>query len=151
VASHLAAVEQRREQLLQDGATVEGVVAELDKIARGYREAAEMVAQREEAYESHRAELDATLDRLEAWFADLEAYGKLHRNNPAIRAAVRARLDEIEAAWTQLQVQYERGDELISGEEAQRGLDRLWRQAHRDLPIGAGVDIIPAIAIERQR
>ncbi|MGC9347195.1 MAG: hypothetical protein ACP5JG_03560 [Anaerolineae bacterium] len=151
VASHLAAVEQRREQLLQNGATVEDVVAELDEIAQRYREAVEMVTHREEAYEARRAELDATLDRLEAWCADLEAYGKLHRNDPAIRSAVRARLDEIESAWTQLRVQYERESGLIPGDEAQRALDRLWRQAHRDLPIGAGADIIPAIAIERRR
>jgi DNA repair exonuclease SbcCD ATPase subunit len=114
VAAHLASVEERREQLLQGSAKVAEVATTLDEIAAGYREVVKMVAQREDAYGTRRAELDATLDRLEAWCADLEAYEKLHRNDPAIRAAVRARLDEVESAWTQLQIQYERGSGAVA-------------------------------------
>ena len=95
-------------------------------------------------YEAQRTTLDEILARLDAWCNALEDYRKRHHDDPAVAAAVRARLDEIEASWNQLQVQYDHAPDLISGERALRDLDNLWRQAHRDLPLGGRADIIPA-------
>ncbi|MGC9469020.1 MAG: hypothetical protein ACP5HS_10550 [Anaerolineae bacterium] len=130
--------------LLQDGTTVRRALEIISDLIRFYTDITSEAEARYQAYETLRPQLDTLLDRLDQWTAHLATYGKRHDDDPDVVAAVRVRLDEIEAAQTQLQVQYDHTPDLVPGEEALRSLKHLWQQAYRDLPIGAGRDVIPA-------
>lgn len=96
-----------------------------------------------QAYEETQPSLDATLGQLERWTKALTEYGTHHQEDPAVSAAVRARLDAIAAGLAHLRQQYEAAGP-VSGEEASRALEALWRQAYRDLPVGSGQETIAA-------
>ncbi|MBN1249491.1 MAG: hypothetical protein JXC32_17650 [Anaerolineae bacterium] len=140
--------DQARDSLYQDGTTVSQVLATVTALTEHYNQIVTMVEQRDAAYHAQRLALDATLDQLERWCAQLERYRDEHAGDDAIAAAIRARLDEIEAGWTQLQIRYEQAPDLVPGEEAQRTLNDLWRQAHRVLPLGPGLDVLTAEEVE---
>jgi len=144
VKAKMRQADTARDTLRQGGATVHEVIDATRSLAVSYEQVASMATERERTYEAQRTTLDEILARLDAWCNALEDYRKRHHDDPAVAAAVRARLDEIEASWNQLQVQYDHAPDLISGERALRDLDNLWRQAHRDLPLGGHADIIPA-------
>jgi hypothetical protein len=130
-------------QLHRENTTVTQVVAAADQLAHLYGRISALIAERERAYHAHRPKLDGLLDRLEHWRSDLKAYGKQHNTNPVVASAIRARIDEIEASLTQLHIDYGQGQELVPGDEALRVLEALWRQATRDVPVGAGMNVIP--------
>lgn len=150
VAAQMALADEARDRLQRDGDTARHATQLLTEMIQHAQRIVALVERREAAYETLRPELDAILNDLDIWWAALEGYRDRHPDDPALAAAVRARLDEIEAAGTELQVRFEQAG-LISGDEAQRALEHLWQQAHRDLPVGAGLDVIPVEAIERGR
>ena len=99
-----------------------------------------------QSYEETRPSLDAMLERLERWTKALTEYGTRRQEDPAVSAAVRARLDAIAAGLAHLRQQYGVAGP-VSGEEARRALEALWRQAYRDLPVGSGQETIAAAEI----
>lgn len=150
VAAQMALAEEARDRLRRTGDTVRRVAEMLTEMTQHAERIVALVERREAAYEALRPELEGILNDLDRWCDILEDYRDRHHNDQAIAVAVRTRLDEIEAAGTELQIRFEHAG-LISGDEAQRALEHLWRQAHRDLPVGAGLDVLPAEAIERGR
>ena len=88
---------------------------------------------------------------LETWCNALESYRQRHEDDPAVVAAIRARLDEIENASAQLQTDWDKAAGLVPGDEARKALDTLWRRAHRDVPVGAGINVIPTGWVEGGR
>ncbi len=136
-------------RLKGEGVTVERAIALLEDLVTRYNHVVTATGEREATYRALRPHLDIALDRLDAWSDALEAYQKEHAADPAVVAAIRARLDEMQTATTQLQIEWERADTLIPGEDARRALDTLWRQAHRDIPVGAGSNVIPVEWLER--
>ncbi len=149
VKAQLQLASDVRARLYQEGQRVADVIDILAQLTEGYQEITRMIETREAAYAALRPQLDGLLDRLDAWGADLRAYARRHAADPLVEAAVRARLDSIEAALNELQIQYDRSSDPIPGPEALRALETLWRQAHRDLPVGGGKDVIPADQIAR--
>jgi hypothetical protein len=150
VAAQMALAREARDRLLRDGDTVCRVTQMLTDMTQHAERIIALVERREAAYEALRPALEAILHNLDTWCDALESYRDHHPDNQAVAVAVRARLEEIEAAGTELQVRFEQAG-LIPGDEAQRALEHLWQQAHRDLPIGAGFDVIPAETIERKQ
>lgn len=136
-------------RLKGEGVTVERATALLEDIVARYNHVVAATGEREATYRGLRPHLDIALDRLDAWSDALGAYQKEHEADPAVVAAIRARLDEMQTATTQLQIEWERADTLIPGEDARRALETLWRQAHRDIPVGAGSNVIPVEWLER--
>lgn len=147
--SEFELAERMQAQLYRDDTTVARVVATAEQLAEIYTRISTLAAERENAYQALRPKLDALLDRLDDWCNDLEAYGKQHSADPMVTSAIRARLDEIEAAMTQLHVEYDQAQDLVPGNEALRVLEALWRQATRDVPVGAGMNVIPVDWIAR--
>ena len=133
-----------RDSLYRDGKTVAQVLETIATLTESYTSIVTMAEQREAAYRAQRPALDATLDRMGRWCAALERHRDQNADDPAIASAIRARLDEIEAGWTQLQVRYDQAEGLVPGEEALRTLNDLWRQARREIPLGPGKDVIAA-------
>ncbi|MGC9371658.1 MAG: hypothetical protein ACP5DX_19175, partial [Paracoccaceae bacterium] len=140
--AELAGREQKA--LQRSSSTVADVINRVTDLTQRYERIVAMVDARREAYETLRPQLDALLDRLERWSSDLETYAKHHQADGMVVAAIRARLDEIESAWTQLQVAYDQRRAPLRGPDALRDLENLWRQARRDIPVGAGIHVIPA-------
>jgi len=133
-----------RDSLHQDGKTVAQVLETTATLAETYAAIVTMAEERETTYRAQRSALDNTLDRMGKWCAALERYRDRNADDPAIASAIRARLDEIEAGWTQLQVRYDQAPGLVPGEEALRTLNDLWLQARREIPLGPGMDVITA-------
>jgi len=136
--------DQIRDSLYQDGKTVTQVLETTTTLTETYTTIVTMAEQREETYRAQRPALDDTLDQLEKWCAALERHRDQNADDPAIASAIRARLDEIETGWTQLQIRYDQAPGLVPGEEAQRTLNDLWLQARREIPLGPGMDVIAA-------
>jgi len=133
-----------RDSLYQDGKTVTQVLGTTTMLTEIYTTIVTMVEQREETYRTQRTALDNTLNQLEDWCTALERHRDQNADDPAIASAIRARLDEIEANWTQLQVRYDQAPDLVPGEEALRTLNDLRLQARREIPLGPGMDVITA-------
>ena len=133
-----------RDRLYQDGKTVAQVLETTTTLTERYTTIVAMAEQREETYRVQRTALDDTLDLMSRWCAALERHRNQNADDPAIASAIRARLDEIEAGWTQLQVRYDQAPGLVPGEEAQRTLNDLWLQACREIPLGPGMEVIAA-------
>jgi hypothetical protein len=136
--------DQIRDSLYQDGRTVALVLETTTTLTETYTTIITMAEQREETYRAQRPALDDTLNQLERWCAALERHRDQNADDPAIASAIRARLDEIEAGWTQLQIRYDQAPGLVPGDEAQRTLNDLWLQARREIPLGPGMDVIMA-------
>ncbi|MCJ7549773.1 MAG: hypothetical protein MUQ30_08845 [Anaerolineae bacterium] len=133
-----------RDNLFQDGKTLAQVLETTTTLMESYTAIITTAEQRETTYRAQRSALDNTLDRMGRWCAALERYRDRNAGDPAIASAIRARLDEIEAGWTQLQVRYGQAPGLVPGEEALRTLTDLWLQARREIPLGPGMDVIAA-------
>jgi hypothetical protein len=142
--------ERLQQQLHRKGTTASQVVTAADELTQLYIRIDTLVVERERAYEALRPKLEALLDRIDNWCNDLKAYGKQHSSNPVVASAIRARLDEIEASVTQLHLDYGKEQELVPGDEALRVLEALWRQSSRDIPVGAGMNVIPMDWIARR-
>ncbi len=138
------------DRLYRDGKTVAQVLETTATLTETYTTIVSMVEQREATYRAQRPALDETLDRMGRWCAALERYRDRNADDPAIASAIRARLDEIETGWTQLQVRYDQAPGLVPGEEALRTLNDLWLQARREIPLGPGMDVIAAGEVEAQ-
>ncbi len=149
VKAQLEQAEGMHGRLKQEGTTVERATALIEDLTTRYTNVVGLTGEREAAYRALRPHLDIALDRLQAWSEALAAYQKEHEADPAVVSAIRARLDEMQSASTQLQIDWERSDTLIPGEDARRALEGLWRQAHRDIPVGAGSNVIPVEWVER--
>jgi hypothetical protein len=89
------------------------------------------------------------MSEIEEWQEALERYQQAHETDPTTVAAVRARLDEIESSVLKLSQPYRARNHLVPPAEAKRRIEVLWEQARRDLPLGAGYDVIPMRHIER--
>lgn len=146
VRAQLEMARETRERLRTQGDTVPQVLALLELLRQQYEQTVVLAEARMRTYEEMRPALDAMLERLERWTEALTRYGVSHREDPAVSAAVRARLDAITAALAHLRQQYESVG-LISGEEARRALEALWRQAYRDLPVGSDQATVAAAEI----
>ena len=138
-----------QQQLHREETTVTQVIATADELAHLYARISALVTERETGYHLLRPKLEEVLDRIDDWRKDLKAYGKQHSSSPAVASAIRARLDEIEASFSQLHLDYGQEQELVPGDEALRVLEALWRQASRDVPVGAGMNVIPVDWIAR--
>lgn len=146
VRTQLELAQQTRERLRAQGDTVPHALSLLKLLEEQYRQAAALAEARMQSYEETRPSLDAMLERLERWTKALTEYGTRRQEDPAVSAAVRARLDAIAAGLAHLRQQYGVAGP-VSGEEARRALEALWRQAYRDLPVGSGQETIAAAEI----
>ncbi len=134
--------------LAREGMALKRALAALKELTQRYQAVVALVEARSQAYATLRPQLDAALERLEGWMEALEGYRRQHEDDPAVVAAIRVRLDEIESATRQLQTDWQRTDALVPGDQARRDLEGLWHQAHRDIPIGAANHVIPTKWIE---
>jgi len=150
VKAEFGEADRVRDQLYQHGRSVTHVVDTLKTLTETYNGIVAMVEDRERVYHDQRPVLNRTLGYMETWCARLERYRGEHAGDDIAVAAIRARLDEIEASWTQLQIRYDQAEALIPSEEALRSLNDLWRQARRQLPLGPGQDILTADEIEER-
>ena len=148
VKAQLDQAQAAQATLAREGTALKRALVALKELTQRYQAVVALVEARSQAYTTLRPQLDATLERLERWIEALERYRRDHEDDPAVVAAIRLRLDEIESATRQLQTDWQRTDALVPGDQALRALEGLWRQAHRDIPIGAANHVIPTKWIE---
>jgi chromosome segregation ATPase len=149
VDAQMAAAYEAEAHLRHHGETVPQVIATLRDATRSYAKATAMADARAETYKNARAHVERRVKEIERWQDDLERYRQTHGADPAALAAVRARIEEIDAAMQQLSRPDRPEGRRLTPEEAKHSVDRLWEQARRDLPLGAGDDVIPMRHIER--
>ena len=149
VESQMSAAYASETYLKNHGQTVPQVIATLREAGRTYAKASAMAETRARRHREARSYLERRKNDIETWQGALARYREAHDADPTVVAAVRARLDEIDAAMRQLTQPYQEEGRLVSPEEARRRVEHLWEQARRDLPLGAGYDVIPMRHIER--
>ncbi len=108
------------------------------RLARRYRDVSVKIEARAKQHQRERQDLQATLDRIEHWQGQLEAYRRARNQDRAIADAVQTRLTEINKAIRAEKKRYRA--KVLTYSEARRVLQSLWTLAYdRDLFV-AGSD-----------
>lgn len=149
VESQMSAAYAAEITLKEHGETVPQMIATLRETTRTYAKVIAMAEARAERHSDTRAQLERRRKDINRWQKTLERYRKANDADPTIVAAVRARIEEIDTALRQLSRPYREAGHLLAPEEAKRRVEHLWEQARRDLPVGAGDDVIPMRHVER--
>ncbi len=149
VETQMSAAYSAEAYLSHHGETVPQVIARLREATRSYAKAIAMAEARHQKHMETQAYLERRINDIDDWQGALERYRKANEADPTVVAAVRARLEEIESAIRKLSQPHREEDRLVSPEEAKRRIEHIWEQARRDLPLGAGYDVIPMRHIER--
>ncbi len=149
VKAQMTTAHEAETYLKHHGDTVPQVIARLREATNSYAKAIAMAGARAQRHKAVRAHIERRIKDIERWEGNLARYRQAHDEDADTVAAVRARIEEIDAAMRRLRTPYQKEGRLLSPEEAKRSIEDLWEQAHRDLPLGAGDDVIPVRHVER--
>ena len=117
-----------------DGGTTSGVLTTLNNALRHYEDLISEAQAREQRCHEERWALDEMVERLDEWEAQLVAYGRARRDDPAIEQAINSRLARI--ARVRGREKRRSNEQPVRFEQARRVLEGLWQLGHReDIPI----------------